>query len=158
MDVTPPMQVTLRPVPPSEHDDYFAMMAPYHAELDIYDPYAGDVPSAEAYRRAVLDDMAGRELLWIEADGERAGFVMMRVDPDWPDETRLIASIAEFYVAPLYRRRGIGSAAVQAILDDHRARGTFEVEAGILRDNSPALEFWRRMGFELRAYQTARRP
>ena len=67
-------------------------------------------------------------------------------------------SIGEFYVLPAFRRQGVGAAAVRAILDDHHARGTYEVEAGILRDNFLARAFWARMGFELRFYQTARRP
>ncbi|GMU41365.1 MAG: hypothetical protein AMXMBFR23_22310 [Chloroflexota bacterium] len=153
------MDVTLRPVEPWEIDDYFAMMEPYHRELDIYDPHAAESHGTdEAYRAAVLADMEGRELLWIEANGIRAGFAMVRVDADWPDESRNVASIAEFYVAPAFRRHGVGRAAVEAILADHRARGTFEVEAGILRDNSAAIAFWARVGFELRFYQTARRP
>ena len=82
----------------------------------------------------------------------------MRTLPDFPDDTRMVATISEFYVLPASRRQGVGGAAVAAILDDHRARGTFEVEAGILRDNFLARAFWARMGFELRFYQTARRP
>ena len=106
----------------------------------------------------MLEDMEGRDFLWILQDAQRAGFAIVRNLPDFPDDTRMVASIGEFYVLPAFRRRGVGAAAVQAILDDHRARGTFEVEAGILRDNVLARAFWARMGFELRFYQTARRP
>ena len=35
--------------------------------------------------------------------------------------------------------------AVEAIVADHRERGTYEVEAGILRDNFLARAFWARM-------------
>ena len=102
--------------------------------------------------------MEGRELLWMVADGQRAGLAMVRVFPDFPDELRDVASIAEFYVAPEFRRRGVGRAGIEAILAEHRARGTFEVQADILRENGPALAFWQRMGFEVRSFQTARRP
>ncbi|MDO9445195.1 MAG: GNAT family N-acetyltransferase [Dehalococcoidia bacterium] len=153
------MSVTVRPVEPWEQDDYFAMMGPYHRDLDVYDPHASESHgSDEAYRAAVLADMEGRELLWIESHGIRAGFAMVRVFPDWPDESRDVATISEFYVSPAFRRHGVGRGAVEAILADHRERGTFEVEAGILRDNAAAIAFWARMGFELRFYQTARRP
>ncbi|MDA1241385.1 MAG: GNAT family N-acetyltransferase [Chloroflexi bacterium] len=153
------MNVTLEPVQPEDFDLYFAMMEPYHRELDVYDPHAEDSHGGErAYREAVLADMEGRELIWILVDRMHAGFAMVRVFPDWPDESRNVASIAEFYVLPPYRELGVGRAAVEAILADHRERGTFEVEAGILRDNAPAIGFWGRLGFELRFYQTARRP
>ncbi|MDP2326477.1 MAG: GNAT family N-acetyltransferase [Dehalococcoidia bacterium] len=153
------MSVTVRAVEPWEQDDYFAMMEPYHRELDVYDPHASESHSSdEAYRAAVLADMEGRELLWIESNGIRAGFAMVRVFPDWPDESRDVATISEFYVSPAFRRHGVGRGAVEAILADHRERGTLEVEAGILRDNAAAIAFWARMGFELRFYQTARRP
>ena len=155
MAVTPP--VALVPVPPEEYDAFFAMLATYHAELDQYDPHAADW-DAEVHRRAILDDMGGREISWVTAGGERAGFLMVRVLPDWPDESRDVASIAEFYVAPEFRRRGVARAAIEALLADHRARGTFEVEAGVLVRNSPARAFWAAMGFEDRSIVTTRRP
>ncbi|MCK9487499.1 MAG: GNAT family N-acetyltransferase [Dehalococcoidia bacterium] len=155
MAVTPP--VALVPVPAEEYDEFFAMLATYHAELDTYDPHAEDW-DAEVHRRAVLDDMEGREVSWVLADGERAGLLMVRVLPDWPDESREVASIAEFYVAPPFRRRGVGREAIVALLADHRARGTFEVEAGILALNEPARAFWASLGFEVRNIVTARRP
>lgn len=154
------MDVTLRPVARREYDAYFAMLADYQRELEQYDSESQDDPGGwdpETHRRAVLDDMEGRELLWIEADGERAGLAMVRVFPDFPDESRDVASIAEFTVLPSLRGKGIGSAAVQAILDDHRARGTYIVDASVLRGN-PALAFWERLGFIVRSVNTSRRP
>ncbi|MQA00003.1 MAG: GNAT family N-acetyltransferase [Dehalococcoidia bacterium] len=151
------MDVTLRPVPESEYDAFFAHFPAYHAELDAYDPRREPYDIQRGIE-AILDDMDGRELLWIEADGRRSGFVMVRLDSDWPDIERTIASIAEFYVFPDARRSGIGTAAVEALLAQHRARGTYLVEASILRDNGPAKEFWARLGFEVHLFQTARRP
>lgn len=153
------MAVRLVPVRPEEYDAFFAMFAEYHHELDAFDPHAHDVPwSLQQHREAVLDDMEGRELLWLESQGQRAGFLMVRVFPDFPDESRGVASIAEFYVLTEFRRAGVGSAAIRALLDDHRRRGTFEVEAGILEQNGPARAFWAHLGFEVRSIITARRP
>jgi len=154
--VTPAMRLV--PVPPEEYDAYFAMLHDYALELDQYDTEATEDPwDAELHREAVLEDMQGRELLWIEADGERAGLAMVRVYPDFPDDSRDVADIAEFTVLPAFRGRGIGSAAVEAILADHRARGTYSVDASVLRDN-PALAFWERLGFVVRSVNTSRRP
>lgn len=156
------MAVTLAPIPPDERDDFFAMLATYQAELDQYDAHSA-AWDPEVHRRAIEEDLAlpdsgGREISWVLVDGERAGFLMVRVLPDWPDESRDVASVAEFYIAPRFRRRGAGRAAIEALLADHRERGTFEVEAGILARNEPALAFWEAMGFEVRNVVTARRP
>lgn len=155
--------VRLRPIERSEHDAFFEAYAVYYAELEPFsrDPWPAETNSLEAYRSAVLEDLgpdSGRELLWIEADGERAGFIVTRTLPDWPDDSTTVAEIAEFYVVPAFRRRGVGAAAVEAILADHRARGTRLVEAAILEGNAPAKDFWRRMGFEVQSVVTARRP
>lgn len=158
MAVTP--EVLLIPVKAREYDAFFAMLADYTRDLSQYDTEAaedGGDWDPEIHRRSVLDDMEGRELLWIEADGERAGLAMVRVYPDFPDESRNVADIAEFTVLPAFRGRGIGSAAVETLLADHRARGTYLVDASVLRDN-PALAFWQRLGFIVRSVNTSRRP
>ncbi len=157
------IEVRLRAVLPAEHDAFFDAFAVYHAELDAYDAdlAAGDAHSVEAYRTALLDDLgadSGRELLWIEVGGERAGFAVVHTLPDWPDDTTDVAEIAEFYIEAPFRRRGVGRLAVEAILADHRARGTGLVEAAILEGNAVAREFWRALGFEVRSVVTARRP
>jgi ribosomal protein S18 acetylase RimI-like enzyme len=150
--------VTLRPVPPTEYDDFFAILAEYVRELDEYDPTAAYDPwDPDTHRAAVLDDMEGRELLWIEADGERAGLAMVRVYPDFPDDSRDVAEIAEFCVLPAFRGRGIGTAAARAIIEDHRARGTHSIDASVLRDNGGALRFWERLGFIVRSVDTTLR-
>ncbi len=153
------MTVTLATVAAAEREALFAMLRDYMAEMDAFDPTAVEAPFAiDRYLDALREDDEDRELLWILDGGTRAGLAIVRVLPDFPDDGRMVATISEFYVLPAFRRRGVGAAAVQAILDDHRARGTYEVEAGILRDNVLAQAFWARMGFEVRFYQTARRP
>ena len=151
--------VTIETVATADYDAFFAALREYMVEMDRFDPSAAESPfKVDLYIEAMLEDMEGRDFLWFLQDGARAGFAIVRNLPDFPDESRMVATIGEFTVFPPYRRRGVGAAAVRAILDDHRARGTYEVEAGILRDNFLARAFWARMGFELRFYQTARRP
>ena len=119
------MDVRLVPVWERDYDEFFALFAQYHRELDPFDSAAEQDPwDAERHRAAILDDMEGREIRWIEADGRRAGFAMLRTYVDWPREDRRVASIAEFYVLPDLRRRGIGSAAVRAILDGKTVSST----------------------------------
>lgn len=158
-----PLEVRLRAVAPEEYDDFFAMFEVYQRELEPFEPSALRVTfHIEVYRAAVLEDLAdtdsGRELLWIELGGARAGLCMTRTLPDWPDESTSVVEIAEFYLDAAYRRRGAGRAAVEALLAEHRRRGTRLVEAAILRDNAAAHVFWRALGFEVRSVVTARRP
>ena len=151
--------VTIEPVVFLDYDAFFDILREYMVEMDRYDPTAAESPfDVDLYIEAMLEDMEGRDFLWIVQDGKRAGMAIVRNLPDFPDDQRMVATISEFYVAPAFRRQGVGAAAVEAILEDHRQRGTYEVEAGILRDNFLARAFWARMGFELRSYQTARRP
>ncbi|HJM88689.1 MAG TPA: GNAT family N-acetyltransferase [Dehalococcoidia bacterium] len=150
-------QTALVAIAESEYEGFFTMAGPYHEELEPY--VTDDVPwDADRWRTAVLNDMEGRELLWIVADGTRAGFAVIRTIADWPNEERKIASIAEFYVLPGQRRRGIGHAAVEALLAEHRRRGTALVEAAILAPNEPARAFWAGLGFEVEFLQTSRKP
>lgn len=153
--------VHLTPVEVWERDDFFAAYEAYSRELEPFDPVHEPTDLA-GYRAAVEDDLAyedsGRELSWILADGTRAGFVVLRHLPDWLHTERMITTIAEFCVFAPHRRSGVGRAAVLAILAQERARGTYEVEAGILRDNAAAHAFWGALGFEVRQVVTARRP
>jgi ribosomal protein S18 acetylase RimI-like enzyme len=151
------LTVTLEPVDATSREAFFALARDYHAELDAFEVDARPW-DFERWRAATLDDMEGRELLWIVRDGRRAGFALTRTLPDWPDESRMVCTIAEFYVVPAERRRGTGRAAVLALLAEHRRRGTSEVEAGILHRNAPALAFWEALGFRPHSVITTRRP
>ncbi len=153
------LAVSLVPVAESEYDDFFAMLELYDRELQAYETVQPDHEVEFAtYRQAILDDMEGRELLWIVEDDDRAGFAMTRTSADWPDGRDQIMSIQEFYVAPRRRRSGVGRAAVGELLAEHRRRGTFLVQASIMRENMAARDFWARLGFEVQFLQTSRRP
>ena len=150
--------IELRAVEASERDAFFALLGDYLAELDAYELPWDPAPPVAAYRRALDDDPGGQRLDWILAGGERAGFLVSRVVPDWPEEERDVAEVMECYVVPARRRRGVGQAAVEVWLAEQRDRGVQLVEASVLALNAPARAFWERLGFELRAVQTVRRP
>ncbi|MYD66235.1 MAG: GNAT family N-acetyltransferase [Chloroflexi bacterium] len=150
--------VELRLVEASERADFVAMLGDYLRELDAYELPWDPAPAPEDYARAFEDDPEGQLIEWMVAGGERAGFLISRVVPDWPEEHRSVGEVIECYVAPPFRRRGVGRAAVEAWLERQRADGVDLVEASVLSLNTPALAFWERMGFETRAVQTVRRP
>jgi ribosomal protein S18 acetylase RimI-like enzyme len=150
--------VALVAIAEADYDDFFAMLEVYDRELQAYETVE---PNHEVefatYRQAILDDMEGRELLWIMRGDDRAGFVMTRTSEDWP-EGDPIMSISEFYVVPHRRRNGVGRAAVERLLADHRDRGTFLVQASIMRENKAARDFWATLGFDVQFLQTSRKP
>ena len=151
--------IALVPVATAERPELRAMMRDYFVELATYEPEAEDPDELlERSWPEMLADMLGRELQWIVADDQRAGFLIVRTLPDWPHTERLIASIVEFYVAPEFRRGGIGTAAVETLLAEHRDRGSYFVEADILIANEPAKAFWERLGFGVQFLQTGRKP
>lgn len=150
--------VVLVPVQEREFEALFALFEAYCAETEAFDPVAAPEQSADERRAALLEGAEDEQWEWIEAGGERAGFLMSEVYEDDPRPGERTAEILECYVAPGLRRRGVGRAAVEAWLARERAAGTSLVEAGVLRDNGPARAFWTAMGFVERSVQLARRP
>ena len=150
--------VELCRVADGERADFVAVLADYLRELDAHELPRVPAPTAEAYASALDDDPGGQDIEWIVADGERAGFLVSRVLADWPDDERTVAEVMECYVAPPFRRRGVGRVAVETWLARQRAAGVDLVEASVLSRNEAALAFWAAMGFRTRAVQTVRRP
>ena len=153
---SPPVE--LRAVAPGEREAFLAMLADYLAELDAYELPWDPAPPVEAYRAALDADPEGQQIEWLVAGGERAGFLVTRVVPDWPADAREIGEVIECYVEPGQRSRGVGRAAVEIWLERMREYGVASVEASVLWLNTPARGFWERLGFETRAVQTVRRP
>ena len=62
---------------------------------------------------------------------------------------RVYAGVAEFsiYVAEQARRRGIGSALLQALIDAAEREGIWTLQSGIFPENMASLELCRRFGF-----------
>jgi ribosomal protein S18 acetylase RimI-like enzyme len=138
-------------------DDFLAAFDDYRHELAAYSASPDTLP-IERYGDALRADPEDQELMWIEVDGERAGFLLVRLFEDWPDTTQAVLDIAECYIAPAFRRRGAGKAAIAALLNRERARGTALIEASVLSRNESALAFWEALGFTTRSIRTAREP
>ena len=153
---SPPVE--LRAVAPGEREAFLAMLADYLAELDAYELPWDPAPPVEAYRAALDADPEGQQIEWLVAGGDRVGFLITRVVPDWPEDAREVGEVIECYVEPGQRSRGVGRAAVEIWLERMREYGVASVEASVLWLNTPARRFWERLGFETRAVQTVRRP
>jgi len=152
-------KVELTSIIDTEYDVLHNMMHRYFLEINSYESNPENVDIYFAlYWPALFEDIEDRELLWITYNNKILGFIVMRILPDWPNDKQTIASIAEFYIEPTSRRSGIGTAAINLLLDDHRQRGTALIEADILVNNQPAEKFWQNLGFEVQYLQTGRKP
>lgn len=60
-----------------------------------------------------------------------------------------IGYILELYVDPSYRQKGTGRTLVENIFSWFSQKDTKRVELVTLSANKPALEFWKKMGFEI---------
>jgi predicted acetyltransferase len=110
-------------------------MRPYLAELaTIERDQTKDVSLDYPYLPLYWTE-SGREAYWLEEQGNRAGFALI-------NRHALLRSgawsVSEFYVAPAWRRRGLGRQAACALLSLHPGRW----EIGILPGNLAALSFW----------------
>jgi ribosomal protein S18 acetylase RimI-like enzyme len=93
-----------------------------------------------------------RFTFWAALDGQRCGFGMVRLQTDWLLPERRIGYIAEFYVFPAFRRRGVGRRLAARLIALARERGAEDVELDVLPTNRRGLAFWQSLGFSLSHY------
>jgi predicted acetyltransferase len=120
-------------VPSAEKSQLAAMMADYLAEMaTLLQLTAAFDPRLERY----WGEPGQRWAYWIVDDGEKAGFVLVRHDQE---NSRF--EVAEFFVVPHVRRRGIGIAAARAVLRRHP--GQWRITQW--ERNPNAIAFWHRV-------------
>ena len=110
-------------------NDYLAELKS-HREVDIGASDAASYPYFEAYWRE-----AERSPFIIHHSGEIVGFVFVRRRP--ADDPPMI-ELAELYIKPAYRRRGLG----RAVLGELSRRYPGDWELQVLAKNTGALGFW----------------
>ncbi len=97
-----------------------------------------------SYARAVSD--SNQWFVVAELDGQVVGYAGF-----WLENGR--AHIAKLAVHPAYRRRGIGSALLQQMIDQIRHIGYNEAFLEVRRSNVEAQELYRRFGFHFERVQ-----
>ena len=88
-----------------------------------------------------------RLLFWAQAYGQRVGFAMGRLVPDWLNPAHLTGYVAEVCVLRQYRRRGYGRQIATRLVAQLREAGAADVELDVLPANRGAMKFWARQGF-----------
>jgi ribosomal protein S18 acetylase RimI-like enzyme len=125
------MPVRIRPYDPADFDALWQMDAAC---------YAPEVAYSKRTMRAFLR-LPGAECLIAEDGGAILGFIM--TDRDGP-----AGHVITLDVSPDARRRGIGTALVNAAHDSLAARGVREVELESSTANQAGVAFWQHHGYQ----------
>jgi len=144
--------LSLDPVAPGEAADLAALVVALYAEDDH-----GPVPMTPARARAqVLAMLATPDRvrpLWIRLDDEVAGYVILA--EFWSNEFGgPMLYVDEMYVRPALRGRGIGSAILDRLVAEARARDLVRVSLEVNEGNPRAEALYRRLGFTSEARRT----
>jgi [ribosomal protein S18]-alanine N-acetyltransferase len=131
MSTAPAPTLTLAEGGPRDLDEVMATMNA------AFDPVFG-----EAWTKSQCSGILGLIGVWLvlaRIDGRTAGFALSRVIAD-EAELLLLA------VPPAQRRMGVGSALLQAVADEARARGAERIHLE-MRDGNPAAYLYNHAGF-----------
>jgi ribosomal protein S18 acetylase RimI-like enzyme len=131
--------VTVRPATPEDSEAIGRLLDAFNREFD--DPTPG--PAALAARVAEL--MADGELTVLLADPGPAGIAVLRFRPSIWSEA-LECNLAELYVVPEERGRGIGRALLDEVLALARHRGADYIELATSEDDVAARALYESAG------------
>ncbi len=87
-----------------------------------------------------LEDVAGQAVARVSVDGDQVAGGLAAFDRDW-------VGFRSIEVSPAHRRRGLGLAVMDALLDWGAERGATTAYLQVLGDNAPALALYERLGF-----------
>lgn len=131
---------------PMRAADAGLVLAVYQAGLDAGDAsFETEAPSWEAFDAARLP--GHRHVATAEDTGEVLGWVA--ASP--VSSRRAYAGVVEHsvYVAPTARRRGVGAALLQALIDSTEAAGIWTIQSGIFPENTASIRLHQRKGFRV---------
>lgn len=95
---------------------------------------------------SLLDDSRLGQVWMMEEDGHPAGFVVLTVGFSM-EYGGLRGFVDDFYVAPPYRRRGLGHAALEEVKRSCIRRGVRALVVETGPDNEAAMSAYRSVGF-----------
>jgi ribosomal protein S18 acetylase RimI-like enzyme len=130
------VEPVVRVAEPSDAHALSALLFEFNGESLSPDELAQRMEQARGLETAFLGELGG----------VLAGILVLRTVPtlsssgDW-------AEITELYVQPASRRRGVGTALVEAALEHVRERGCTELHLLVAPDNRAALSFYEAAGF-----------
>ena len=136
--------LTLRPARPHDVELIYSLIV----ELATYERAPEKVVgTSEMLAEALFGEHAAAEALIAELDGEPVAFALFHgTFSTW--ECRPGIWLEDLYVPPGHRRRGIGQALLAEVARITVERGCARLEWTALDWNTPALEFYAKLGAE----------
>jgi ribosomal protein S18 acetylase RimI-like enzyme len=144
--------ITIRPVAPPDEDAIARLwqaLTDYHVHLDPRLP-TSTPGAAENYAARLLErrDDPYTQAFVAEVGGQVVGYILGAIIELQPDLFEYTDSgfIADVYVDPAYRRRGIARQLVETLAAWFAERGVFLVEWQVAARNPDAIHFWESVG------------
>jgi ribosomal protein S18 acetylase RimI-like enzyme len=136
-------RMLLTPVAPEEKAVFLEMAERHFKELNP------EFVPMEDWRRHYFESIQANQrmsLQWITLDGKRAGFILFGFESHrfLPRKTGMIY---ELYVAPEYRRRGVGEAAARLAVEFLQQRHASKIQLEVMDGNAKAAALWKKLGF-----------
>lgn len=132
--------VAVRVATPADADDLGRLLHDFQVEFEDI------TPGADAFAARLRELLAGEETAALVAGDGPDGFAIMRFRPSLYSPA-LECYLAELYVVPPLRGRGIGRAIMEAVLAHARVRGADHIDLGTSTDDVAARALYERMGF-----------
>jgi GNAT superfamily N-acetyltransferase len=144
--------IIIRPVEPRDQDAVARLwqaLTDYHVRLDSRLPTAAP-GAAENYAARLLerrDDPYTRAFV-AEVAGQVVGYILGAVIDLLPDLFEHVDSgfIADIFVDPVYRRRGIARRLVETLNAWFAEQGVYRIEWQVATANPDAIHFWEAVG------------
>jgi len=144
--------LTIEPFTKADLRSWRAMLHDYLLEHDPRSNPARYWPD-EFFAACLAGLDAGTHLIWLaKEDDLPIGFALARIEHHWYRTSIRIGTMEEFYVAPAYRRAGVGRALAARTIEEMRLAGATTITASVLQANLGVLLFWQRVGFSIEAY------
>ncbi len=126
-------------------------MVAYHAQFDAFTFRAAE-NGAQLYERRLLERLGDplSRVLVAEADGEVAAYASAMIADITTEMFQPLRCglLADIYVSPTYRRRGLGRGLVERLCLWFRDQDVSRFEWHVSARNREALEFWEALGGE----------
>ena len=88
----------------------------------------------------------GWELIVFETEEDAVGYTVVKTEPDEYERGTQTVYVRQFYIAPHYRGKGLGTQSFGTLIDEVFPTGArFEVD--VLESNPRGAQFWSRVGF-----------
>jgi ribosomal protein S18 acetylase RimI-like enzyme len=122
------------------------------AEFEVYLRTLGDTTdchfTAETFRRDGFGDEPAIRGLVAQNDAEIVGYILYTFGYDTDQACRTL-NIEDLYVSEQCRKRGVGKALMEMAQDVCRAIGGKEICWSVLKVNTPAYDFYTKLGAKL---------